>query len=288
MKVFLSWSGDVSREVAMVLREWLPSVLQSVDPYVSSEDIDKGARWATDIAKELEASSFGILCVTPENLDAPWLHFEAGALSKTVDKSRVSPFLIGVKRSEIQGPLLQFQSTLHEQEDVKKLVLSVNAASGDGKLDEGRLVAIFDVWWPQLEDRLAGMEERARVLQPDHPGTDGARATDLSAGILEELLDLARTQYRLLRSPEELLPPQYLRHVVRELPLVSSQLPPDHPAWDEFRMVLREVSGMLGSMPEGEPLPRELVSDLLSRLLMCSDYICSGPASRRSRRSPST
>lgn len=101
MKVFISWSGEVSRRVAIVLRDWLPSVIQSLEPYVSSEDIDKGTRWSTDISRELDQSSYGILCVTRENLQAPWLNFEAGALSKSVDKSRVSPFLFSVKRSEI-------------------------------------------------------------------------------------------------------------------------------------------------------------------------------------------
>lgn len=102
MKVFISWSGDLSHKVAVILRDWLPSVIQSLESYVSSEDIDKGARWSTDISKELEDSSFGILCITRENLDPPWLNFEAGALSKSVDRSRVSPFLFGVKRSDIR------------------------------------------------------------------------------------------------------------------------------------------------------------------------------------------
>jgi hypothetical protein len=70
----------------MVLRDWLPSVIQSLEPYVSSEDIDKGTRWSSDIAKELDNSAYGILCVTQDNLAAPWINFEAGALSKSVDK----------------------------------------------------------------------------------------------------------------------------------------------------------------------------------------------------------
>lgn len=106
MKVFISWSGNKSHKVALVFREWLPSVIQSLEPYVSSEDIDKGARWSTDIAKELEDSTVGILCVTKENLHAPWLSFEAGALSKTMDKAYVTPFLFDIKRSEVNGPVL--------------------------------------------------------------------------------------------------------------------------------------------------------------------------------------
>ena len=70
MKVFLSWSGEQSHRVAVVFRDWFPSVIQSLVPYISSEDIDKGARWSTDIAQELVDSTFGILCVTQDNLDA--------------------------------------------------------------------------------------------------------------------------------------------------------------------------------------------------------------------------
>jgi TIR domain len=103
MKVFLSWSGETSHAIAIALRDWLPSVIQFVEPYVSSEDIDKGARWSTDIAKELESSGYGILCVTPENTESPWLNFEAGALSKSIDKSRVSPLIVGLRRSEIKS-----------------------------------------------------------------------------------------------------------------------------------------------------------------------------------------
>lgn len=78
MKVFLSWSGDRSRVVADVLRNWLPSVLQAVRPYFSPEDIEKGSKWSLEISRELDASDYGILCVTTENVASPWMLFEAG------------------------------------------------------------------------------------------------------------------------------------------------------------------------------------------------------------------
>ena len=77
MKVFISWSGEKSNKIANILREWIPCVIQSIKPYVSSKDIDKGARWSTDIAKELEDSHFGIICITKSNINAPWINIEA-------------------------------------------------------------------------------------------------------------------------------------------------------------------------------------------------------------------
>jgi TIR domain len=207
MKVFISWSGSTSHKVAVALREWLPSVLQAIDPYVSSEDIDKGARWNTDISKELEDSSFGILCITPENLDAPWLNFEAGALSKSLDRARVAPFLFRVDRAAITGPLLQFQSTLLETDDVRKLVKSLNSALEGSALDEARIDEIFDVWWPKLEEALASIEDQDEEEKPP------ARK---QADVLAEILDLARSQQKILGQPEELLPPRYLNFVLND------------------------------------------------------------------------
>ncbi|HEA18024.1 hypothetical protein LCGC14_1291300 [marine sediment metagenome] len=198
MKVFLSWSGEVSHKVALTLRDWIPSVIQSIEPYVSSEDIDKGARWSTDIASELADSSYGILCVTKENLHAPWLTFEAGALSKTMDKSYVSPFLFDIKRSEVNGPILQFQSTIFEKEDVKKLLLSLNKADSTEQLTSERLEKALDVWYPDLESRLNKLIDG----QPKVEKLEENQQQDLvSNQILEEILDLSRVNQKLLRSP---------------------------------------------------------------------------------------
>lgn len=197
MKVFISWSGNKSHKVALVFRDWFPSVIQSIEPYVSSEDIDKGARWSTDIAKELEDSTFGILCVTKDNLIAPWLSFEAGALSKTMDKSFVSPFLFDIKRSEVHGPILQFQSTIFEKDDLKKLLKTLNKASGENSITEARLEKAFEVWYPTLEEELNKLKEIEDEVD------DKKEDTKIhTAEILEEILDLSRNNQKLLRNPD--------------------------------------------------------------------------------------
>lgn len=198
MKVFLSWSGEQSHKVAVVLRDWFPSVIQSLVPYVSSEDIDKGTRWSTDIATELADSTFGILCVTRENLTAPWLTFEAGALSKTMDKSFVCPFLFNIKRSEVDGPILQFQSTILEKEDIKKLLKTLNKACGDEKLTDDRLDKAFEVWYPTLEEELNNIE----LLGKEEKQEKKQKQEIPNNEILEEILELSRLNQKLLRSPD--------------------------------------------------------------------------------------
>jgi len=151
MKVFISWSGDDSKRHAEALRNWLPAVLQFVKPYFTPSDVEKGTRWNTDIAKELESSEIGILCVTRDNLHSDWVMFEAGALSKSMDKAHVCPVLFGIQNTDLAGPLKQFQTTEFEKDDFKKLVSVINNKLGDDKLPPKTLDTVFEKWWPELE-----------------------------------------------------------------------------------------------------------------------------------------
>ena len=159
MEVFISWSGARSGKVAEALRDWLPSVIQSVEPFMSASDIEKGSRWPSDISMHLEKAQFGLICLTPDNLEAPWLLFEAGALSKSVENSRVVPYLYQVSPTELQGPLAQFQAAVATKDSTFDVIKSINGASGEDGLDPTRLENAFETWWPQLEKALADIPE---------------------------------------------------------------------------------------------------------------------------------
>jgi hypothetical protein len=196
MKVFLGWSGDTSQKVALALSDWLPKVIQAVKPFVSSEDIAKGARWSLVLAKELQASSFGIICITKENSESAWINFEAGALSREIETSLVTPFLFNLREAEIQGPLKQFQVVTNEKSEILKLVTSINNKLGENLLEEANLKAAFEMWWSELNKKLDGIQQEV--------GKTPARQTRTTPEMVEELLELARMQQRDLANALQL------------------------------------------------------------------------------------
>lgn len=183
-KVFISWSGDLSRKLGEALREWLPAALQYVRPYFTPEDIEKGTKWNTEITKELESSNVGIICLTPDNTEKPWILFEAGALSKSIDSARVCTLLFNIDSAEVKGPLTGFQATRFVADDFKRLIVTINNTAGDAKLEPGVLDDVFDMWWPRLEERVK------QVIGSHDKKSEKDRRTDRD--ILEEILELAR------------------------------------------------------------------------------------------------
>ena len=164
MKVFLSWSGEMSHKVADAFREWLPYVIQSLKPFVSSGDINKGARWNDVLAQELKDAKYGIICITHYNTSAPWLNFEAGALSNIVGPSSVAPFLFNVDRSVLRGPLTQFESTVYEKNDIYNLLVSINNRLKPKKrLDQQLLSQEFGKWWENLKCKLDAIPDMPEV-----------------------------------------------------------------------------------------------------------------------------
>ena len=128
MKLFISWSGPISQQIAGELRAWIPLIFPAVEPFVTTTDVDKGARWQGEISDELSKSNYGIVCLTRENLSSMWLAFEAGALSKHLE-GRVATVLFGLRHSDVHPPLSMFQGTLFDEADFRKLIDNMDAAT---------------------------------------------------------------------------------------------------------------------------------------------------------------
>jgi hypothetical protein len=181
MKIFISWSGPRSVAVAQVLYEYLPMINNAFDPWLSSEDIDKGSRSTAEIAQALVAAKAGIICLTPNNLTAPWILFEAGGIAKTVDKPLACTLLIGLEPSDVSKPLGEFQHTRLKEKDLLQLVKTLNKASGENARQDSEIDKAFKLCWPELNEKL-------KHLPDDGPSERPQRSpADMFAEILDTL-----------------------------------------------------------------------------------------------------
>jgi hypothetical protein len=174
VKVFISWSGEPSKQIAAALRDWLPLVIQACKKktYMSDRDNEAG------------------ICLTPGNLESRWIYYEAGALSKLVGQARVVPLLHDLGTTDIGLPLSRFQMTPLHEDGIRELVRSMNSAvEVDDQLDESELTKVFNGMWPNLKEQLdqlpAGPEARKRtdrelieeILELSRSNTGSSRAT---------------------------------------------------------------------------------------------------------------
>lgn len=186
MKVFISWSGDRSKHIAEALRGWFPNVLQALDPWMSDADIEAGDAWDKALSDSLAAAGVGIICVTPENQHAPWLQYEAGALSRTVNR-RVCPLLYDMELSDLTGSLTRFQFVLSNKAGMLKVLKTLNKNLPEEiRFEEARVQGLLNKWWGELDEQIKSA-----------PGITGETPDkrDIDDKI-DELLDLARAQIR--------------------------------------------------------------------------------------------
>lgn len=184
--VFISWSGERSRVVAQKLREWLPRVIQAAKPWMSDADIEKGARGLNELTKQLSAIEVGVACLSTDNLEVPWVLFEAGALSKAIgDTSRLCTYLLdGLEPEDIKAPLGMFQATKATKEDTRKLIQTINDSVSNEPLREEDLDAIFEAMWPSLEETIKSL-----------PLVEPSKATRRNTNdMIAEILELVRAE----------------------------------------------------------------------------------------------
>ncbi|WP_158171369.1 toll/interleukin-1 receptor domain-containing protein [Rhodococcus sp. JT-3] len=175
LKIFISWSGKLSEEVAKVWHSLLTEMFNNVSPFMSEKDIEAGTRGLPTIANELHGSKFGIVVVTQENLHSQWLNYETGALSKDINDPdlRVAPTLVDFKsKADATGPISQFQATLLDHDGVKTIleqvgqVVDVDPATVDKRFERAWL-AEFEELFEVAKSPYASSGNKARRHAPD-------------------------------------------------------------------------------------------------------------------------
>ena len=138
-KIFVCWSGERGRGFAEACQKWLGDLFPERVNVLISVEIEKGTVWFDELTDSLRGARLGIICLTPEGIDSPWVHFEAGMLAKDVHedqtltpvpgatRSRILPFLLGVEWA-LAGPLGAYQGTsATDKNDAWRLIESVAA-----------------------------------------------------------------------------------------------------------------------------------------------------------------
>lgn len=168
--IFISWSGDYAGEVALALKDFIETCIQSTAPWISKEQ-DAGVVWFEGISKRLEAQ-IGVLCVTDANKSSRWLNFEAGALfGARKDQQRVIPYCIDLDVGALGQPLEQLNAAAADEKGTRKLLESINNVLGDARLADHVLASMFRRCWPDMAKAL----EKARNEEAERRGKAVAR-----------------------------------------------------------------------------------------------------------------
>jgi hypothetical protein len=270
MRVFVSWSGELSRRVAEILRNYLPLALQGLEVFMSQHDLESGSRWSLRLAQELEESSFGLLCLTPNNLQSAWLLFEAGALTKYIEGRACGILIGGLKATDVSGPLAQFQHRAFSSGEFRALLSDMNGRLTK-PLEQNQVERVHSTWWPDIErDYEAALEAS---------GSHGVRAPRDQREILEEILTRVRSFERTVDAENPWNSAATLRfaiarlseserHLLRELSFAffKGESTPSG-SYEEEELRALEEQGFIYRTQSGVGIRHRLIAEYVSQLL---------------------
>jgi len=128
MRLFISWSGDESREIACAIKATFEQSTFGIEDlcFVSDVDILSGSDWFAKIEDELATCRYGISIITRENMFKPWIYFEVGAL--IAKRVRVVPLIFGANVNLLRDtPLAGKQAVkFSDTEKFCKMIRDIN------------------------------------------------------------------------------------------------------------------------------------------------------------------
>ena len=125
--------------------------------FVSDVDIASGTNWWLQIKSELKSCSLGIVCVTKENVNAPWIYFEAGAM--VANNIPVIPLLINCNFEAINESPLKGNQCIDFYDKTKfiKMIKDINSKLSLLTLDRSQLDIISDKGYDGLKNKLSDL-----------------------------------------------------------------------------------------------------------------------------------
>jgi hypothetical protein len=164
--IFISYSKQVTHDVAKVIEELIyaiyPKGSSNVDVFLSSKRIKAGA-FKDQILDAMKNAKFAISILSPENINAPWLMFEAGALTMAVEQNggKFMPYLFCRHASKREATIddlqyAQYQKDYKENQNQLFILLqNLNASlSKSNQVDELQINSKINDHWDSISKRL--------------------------------------------------------------------------------------------------------------------------------------
>lgn len=156
-KIFISWSGNISKEIAKALKICLEKEIfpnTGFSCFVSNLDIASGSDWWNKIKRELKTCKMGILCITKENLKAPWIYYEAGAM--IAQEIPAVPLLISCDIKFLQDSPLKGNQCVnfYNEPQFVKMLLDINNKMHLLSINEDQQKMIYSAEYNKLKSNL--------------------------------------------------------------------------------------------------------------------------------------
>ncbi len=167
-KIFISWSGANSKEIAKALKNKLEKNVFSgtgLECFVSDEDIVSGTDWWNKINKELKSCKIGILCITKENINAPWIYYEAGAM--IAQSVQTIPLLVSCDFNALKDTPLNGKQAVNFYDQAKfiKMIHDIYKKMEYNLLQEKQIETIAKATYNELKVEVEPVLKRLKDLR---------------------------------------------------------------------------------------------------------------------------
>ncbi len=126
-KLFISWSGDLTKEIASNFFNLLNNVFSNISSRIFfSQYIEYGKYWYDKINNNLEKASYGVVFLSKNNLNSSWLNYELGGLS-VGNTENLTFFKVNKNVDTSHSPVNARQECPFTKNDIKTLLKNIKS-----------------------------------------------------------------------------------------------------------------------------------------------------------------